>query len=140
MHESTQEGDVLTIGGPRNNFAFMDLVEQTAAVTWPQESVHLEYFNADSSALAGPRNGFTVRLARSTGEYFIPEDRSIVQALADQGIVIETSCEQGVCGTCLTGVLEGTPDQRDVFLSDEERHANDRKCPCVSRAPARPRE
>ncbi len=121
----------LYLCGPR---PFMDLVEQTAAITWPPESVHLEYFSADPTALAGPRDSFTVRLARSGGDYVIPADKSICEALAEAGVHVETSCEQGVCGTCLTGVLEGVPDHRDVFLTDEEREANDRMTPCVSRA------
>ena len=126
-----QSGAHLYLCGPR---PFMDLVEQTAAVTWPPESVHLEYFTADPNALAGPRDTFIVKLARSGGEFEIPADKTITQALAEHGVHIETSCEQGVCGTCLTGVLEGTPDHRDVFLTDEEREANDRMCTCVSRA------
>ena len=126
-----QQGAHLYLCGPR---PFMDLVEQTAAITWPPESVHLEYFTADPAALAGQRDTFTVRLARSGGDYLIPADRTIVQALADRGIQVETSCEQGVCGTCLTGVLEGAPDHRDVFLTDEERAAGDKMLPCVSRA------
>jgi vanillate O-demethylase ferredoxin subunit len=121
----------LYLCGPR---AFMDLVETTAAPTWPPEAVHLEYFAADPNSLAGPRDTFTVKLARSGGEYRIPADRSIVEALADKGITIDTSCEQGVCGTCLTGVLEGEPDHRDVFLTDDEKRACDKMMPCVSRA------
>lgn len=126
-----QEGTELYLCGPR---PFMDLVEQTAAVTWPPESVHLEYFSADPSSLSGPRESFTVRLARSGGDYVVPADKTIVQALATCGVHIETSCEQGVCGTCLTGLLDGVPDHRDVFLTDEERAANDKMLPCVSRA------
>lgn len=126
-----QNGAHLYLCGPR---PFMDLVEQTAAITWPPKSVHLEYFSADPASLAGPRETFTVRLARSGGEYVIPGDKSIVQTLAERGVHVETSCEQGVCGTCLTGVLEGTPDHRDVFLTDEERAAGDKFLPCVSRA------
>ena len=125
-----QEGAHLYICGPR---PFMDLVEQTAAITWPPESVHLEYFSADPESLAGPRDTFMVRLARSGGEYEIPSELSIVQALAQHGVTIETSCEQGVCGTCLTGVLEGSPDHRDVYLTDEEKAVGDRMTPCVSR-------
>ncbi len=126
-----QNGAHLYLCGPR---PFMDLVEQTAAVTWPPESVHLEYFTADPASLAGPRNVFTVRLARSGGDYLIHADKTIVQALAERGVHVETSCEQGVCGTCLTGVLEGIPDHRDVFLTDEERITGDKFLPCVSRA------
>ena len=121
----------LYVCGPR---PFMDLVEATAAATWPPEAVNLEYFTADPTALAGPRDTFTVRLARSGGDYVIPPEKTIVAALRDHGIEIETSCEQGVCGTCLTGVLEGEPDHRDVFLTDDEKRACDKMMCCVSRA------
>jgi ferredoxin len=54
--------------------------------------------------------------------------------LGRNGIPVVTSCGQGVCGTCLTGVLEGACDHRDAFLSDKERAAGDRILVCVSRA------
>jgi vanillate O-demethylase ferredoxin subunit len=121
----------LYLCGPR---PFMDLVESTAAATWPPEAVNLEYFSADSAALSGPRETFTIRLARTGGDHAVAADQSIVQVLSAAGVAIETSCEQGVCGTCLTGVLSGTPDHRDVFLTDEERDAGDKIMCCVSRA------
>lgn len=125
------EGSHLYLCGPR---PFMDIVEQTAASTWPPEAVHLEYFSADPASLAGPRKSFTVRLARSQIECVVPEDESICAALFDHGVRIETMCAQGVCGTCVTGVLEGRPDHRDVFLSAAEKAAGDRIMPCVSRS------
>lgn len=121
----------LYLCGPR---PYMDLVEETASHTWPPEAVHLEYFTADPASLAGPRDTFAVKLARSGGTYDIPEEQTIVQALAEHGITIETSCEQGVCGTCLTGLLEGVPDHRDVFLTETERQSCNKIMPCVSRA------
>jgi vanillate monooxygenase ferredoxin subunit len=124
-------GSHLYLCGPR---PFMDLVEQTAAATWPPEAVHLEYFEADPAALAGPRDTFVVRLARTGTECVVRADQSIVEALAASGVYVETSCEQGVCGTCLTGVLGGTPDHRDVFMTDDEHAANDKMTPCVSRS------
>ncbi|MGH8628880.1 MAG: hypothetical protein ACREYC_27705 [Gammaproteobacteria bacterium] len=39
---------------------FMDLVEATAAATWPPEAVHLEYFVADPASLMGPQETFQV--------------------------------------------------------------------------------
>jgi vanillate O-demethylase ferredoxin subunit len=121
----------LYLCGPR---PFMDLVESTAAATWPPEAVNLEYFSADSAALSGQRDSFVIRLARTGGDYSVEADQSIVQVLRAAGADIQTSCEQGVCGTCLTGVLSGTPDHRDVFLSDEEREAGDKIMCCVSRS------
>lgn len=126
-----KEGAQLYLCGPK---PFMDLVEETAAPTWPPQAVHVEYFSADPEALAGPSDEFEVALAQSGGTYTIPEGKSIVEVLAEQGISIETSCEQGICGTCLTGVLEGVPDHRDMYLTDEEKAACDKMTPCVSRA------
>jgi vanillate O-demethylase ferredoxin subunit len=121
----------LYLCGPR---PFMDLVESTAAATWPPEAVNVEYFSADLATLSRSRNTFIIRLARTGGDYPVTPEQSIVQVLRAAGVGIETSCEQGVCGTCLTGVLSGTPDHCDVFLSDEERDAGDKIMCCVSRA------
>lgn len=121
----------LYLCGPR---PFMDTVQDVASATWPPDAVHVEYFTADVNALAAPRETFTVRLARSGGEYVVPEEQTVVQALAQYGIHLDVSCEQGVCGTCLTGVLEGDPDHRDSFLTDEERSRGDKMLPCVSRS------
>lgn len=123
-------GAHLYLCGPR---PFMDMVEQAAA-TWPREAVHLEYFSADPAALAGARKSFVVRLARRNLECTIGEEESICEALFDQGVRIESMCAQGVCGTCVTGVLEGIPDHRDAFLTAEEKASNARIMPCVSRA------
>jgi len=51
-------------------------------------------------------NSFEVTLARSGGTYVVPENQSIVDVLAKHGILVEVSCEQGVCGTCMTGVYQ----------------------------------
>ncbi len=124
-------GAHLYVCGPR---PFMNLVEEIAGVTWPPEAIHIEYFTADPMASAGPREPFDITLARSGMTLTVPADKSIVQVLAAQGVDNLTSCEQGVCGTCLTGVLEGVPDHRDAFLSENERKANDKMLVCVSRA------
>jgi vanillate O-demethylase ferredoxin subunit len=130
LWERPKDGHLYLCGpGP-----FMDTVQDTAAATWPPQTIHLEYFAADPSALAGPQDAFEVTLARSGGTYTIPEGETIVEVLARNGIQIDVSCEQGVCGTCLTGVLEGTPDHKDVYLDDAERKACDKMTPCVSRS------
>ncbi|MFA7439040.1 2Fe-2S iron-sulfur cluster-binding protein [Castellaniella sp.] len=89
---------------------------------------------ADRPMLTDEDVAFEVELA-STGEVFeIPADESITSALDRQGVYIPVSCEEGICGTCLTGVCAGTPDHRDTYLTDEEHEANDQFTPCVSRA------
>ena len=77
---------------------------------------------------------FKVKIA-SSGEVITVEDGvRIVDALGEQGIIIPVSCEQGICGTCLTGVLEGEPEHNDVFMTDEEHAANDQMTLCCSRS------
>jgi vanillate monooxygenase ferredoxin subunit len=61
-------------------------------------------------------------------------DLTVIAALAAEGVQVPTSCEQGVCGTCLTRVLEGEPDHRDLYLTPEEQAGNDQFLPCCSRA------
>ncbi len=125
------KGNEIYLCGPK---PFMDLVENVAAATWPPNAINLEYFSAEAATLVAEQEGFEVTLARTGGTYFIPKDKTIVEALIEEGIDVNYSCTQGVCGTCLTGVLEGIPDHRDMFLSPEDRNANDRICLCVSRA------
>ncbi|SOY64338.1 Vanillate O-demethylase oxidoreductase [Cupriavidus taiwanensis] len=117
--------------GPR---PFMQLVEQTAAQSYPTDVVHLEHFQADPSLDSAPRDRFTIRLARSGREMEVPEGESVVDVLTRHGVRVEVMCQQGICGTCLTGVVEGVPDHRDAFLSEAERGANDKMLLCCSRA------
>jgi len=113
---------------------FIDHVVTTArALGWAQDHIHLEYFGAPAQDTSGDR-GFEVRIASTGKVYPIAPDVSVVEALRGHGIDILTSCEQGVCGTCLTRVLEGEVDHRDMYLTDEEKAANEQFMPCCSRA------
>lgn len=113
---------------------FIDHVVATAqALGWPQDRIHLEYFAAPAQDTSGDE-GFEVRIASTGKTYAIAPDISIVDALRGQGIDIMTSCEQGVCGTCITRVLEGEVDHRDMYLTDEEKASNEQFMPCCSRA------
>ncbi len=75
----------------------------------------------------------SVRLARSGRVIQVPADRPILDVLLDAGIDVPFSCRDGVCGTCLTAVLEGVPDHRDQVLFGADRDANDAMTVCVSR-------
>jgi vanillate monooxygenase ferredoxin subunit len=77
---------------------------------------------------------FIIQIASTGAQINVSADQTVVQALANAGIDCPTSCEQGICGTCLTGVKEGIPDHRDMFLSGDEQNANDQFTPCCSRS------
>ena len=126
-----QPGTHLYVCGPKG---FMDAVLGRARERgWAQAQLHVEFFAADVAPHDGD-GAFQVRLASSGRVVTVPGDRSVVQALADAGVVVPTSCEQGVCGTCLTRVLDGVPDHRDLYLTPEEQAAGDQFTPCCSRA------
>jgi len=112
----------------------MDVVEQAVAGRWPTEAVHVEHFSADPMAQGAPSEPFEVHLQRSRRTLQVPANRSIADVLLQHGAQIITSCRQGVCGTCVTGVVQGECDHRDAFLSEQERKAGDRIMVCVSRA------
>jgi vanillate O-demethylase ferredoxin subunit len=114
--------------------AFTNAVIETALQKgWGERQIHRESFNAEQRPRADDAE-FDVTIA-STGETIrVPAEKTVIAALADCGIHIEASCEQGVCGTCVTRVLKGEPEHRDLFLSDDEKKRNDRFTPCCSRA------
>lgn len=104
---------------------------------WQESHLHREYFSAPTAEAGdnpATQHAFSVRLARSGTVVRVAEQQTVVQALAAHGVHIETSCEQGVCGTCLTRVLAGEPDHRDLYLTDDERARNDQFQPCCSRS------
>lgn len=113
---------------------FIDFVINTAkAAGWGTAQIHLEYFGAAPQDTSND-GSFDVKIASTGKSYTIGKDDNIIQVLKNNGIEILTSCEQGVCGTCITRVLEGDIDHRDMYFTDDEKAANDQFTPCCSRA------
>ena len=104
---------------------------ETATKEWPSEQVHVEYFTAKELPPA-KKGGFTVELARSGVEYFIPEGETILNVLLDAGIDVDYSCELGICGACEQRVISGVPEHRDSILSEEEQAENKRVMICCA--------
>ena len=113
---------------------FMDAVTAEAGRLLPAAAIVSERFQAEVAVPAGGDRPFTVHLARRGLNVPVGADQSIVAALAAAGVAVECSCEQGICGTCVTGLLEGEADHRDMYLSDAEIRRGDRIALCVSRA------
>ncbi|APO97442.1 PDR/VanB family oxidoreductase [Xanthomonas vesicatoria] len=128
--------DQLYLCGPA---AFMDHFTQLARTHgWTAAQLHREHFAAvDTGGAHDTDSAFEVELAASGRVVQVPADCSIANALLDAGIEVPLSCEQGMCGACLTGVVAGTPDHRDSVLSDAERAANRQITVCCSRSRSR---
>ena len=124
-------GTHLYVCGPQG---FIDAVLAAGrAAGWPEERLHREYFGqipADHSS----DESFELQLASSGRVIAVRADQSALAALLDAGLDIPMSCEQGVCGTCLTRLKAGIPQHRDQYLTPEEQAANDQFLPCCSRS------
>lgn len=121
-------GTHLYVCGPTSLMDHVTVAARTAG--WPDERVHTERFTAAAPVTGG---SFTVRLARSNRSVEVPADATLLDALTDAGVTVPSMCRQGVCGECRTGLLSGTPDHRDFYLSTAEREARDSIMCCVSR-------
>jgi len=123
--------DHMYVCGPSG---FMDyILGASERLGWSKDRLHKEYFSAPA-AVTEESGAFNVKLASSGNVFQIPKDKTVVQVLAENGIEIPVSCEQGICGTCITRVLSGTIDHRDFILTDAEKQRNDQFTPCCSRA------
>lgn len=103
---------------------------EAATKDWPREQIHIEYFTA--KAEPAKKGGFTVELARSHQEFFIPEGRTILEVLLDEGVDVDYSCELGICGACEQRVISGVPEHRDAILTEEEQAENSRVMICCA--------
>ncbi|MDB5609500.1 MAG: oxidoreductase [Bradyrhizobium sp.] len=77
-------------------------------------------------------SGFDVRLHRSGRTLTVLPGETILDTLLDAGVNVSFSCTEGFCGTCETKVIDGIPDHRDTFLSDEEKAENSKIMICCS--------
>jgi len=117
------------ICGPKG---FMAIAEQQAqALGIPDARIHLEHFGAEIDT---DGESFTVIAARSGKELLVEQGQTILGALEQAGISVETSCRNGVCGSCLTMVLDGKPDHRDMVQTDQEKATNEKIAVCCSRS------
>ncbi len=97
-------------------------------------ALRIERFSAAPADPAQASRPFDV-ICRSSGQRLhVPADKSLLQVLRQAGIKVESSCRDGVCGTCETRVLAGLPDHRDSVLTPEERAEGTYMMVCVSRA------
>lgn len=111
---------------------FMERIRESALAVVPDDNIHIEHFQAGEPFDSAGDSEFEVEIDDEI--YAVPVGQSIVQVLSDNGVEVDTSCQEGICGTCIMGVLSGVPDHRDQCMSNSEKKANDQIAACVSRA------
>ncbi|WP_051831255.1 PDR/VanB family oxidoreductase [Streptomyces violens] len=99
----------------------------------PATQLRVERFAAPTVERSGDDSAFEVECRRSGTTLSVGADTSILEAAEAAGLQAESSCRDGICGSCETRVLEGVPDHRDFLLSEAEHAANATMMICVSR-------
>ncbi|MFD7963673.1 PDR/VanB family oxidoreductase [Streptomyces zaomyceticus] len=99
----------------------------------PADRLRLERFTAPTVERTGEDAEFEVECRTSGLTLRIDARTSILDAAESAGIAVNSSCRDGICGSCETRVLDGTPDHRDFLLSDAEQSAGATMMICVSR-------
>lgn len=111
---------------------------RASAAAWPPHAVHFEHFHAvplTEEESAWDKVPFKIKIKRTGQIIEVPANCSIVKVLREEGIEIETSCEDGYCGTCITPYVEGEPVHRDTVLSEGERKSYVMVCRARSNSP-----
>ncbi|MEL7468855.1 MAG: reductive dehalogenase domain-containing protein [Pseudomonadota bacterium] len=110
------------------------VLEAAEANDWPEGDLHREYFSVPEQA-DWENHAFTLKLARSGKEIVVPADQSATDALSNHDIRIDTKCSDGICGVCVTGLIEGEVEHRDFVLAKKDRAS--KVILCCSRAAQR---
>lgn len=114
---------------------FMDSVRDLAKTSgFSAGQIHQEYFGAEIDTDGEP---FLLELAKTGKTLEVSPDETMADALSRVGIEVTMSCQSGVCGTCLTRVISGTPDHRDLVQTDSEKASNRAVTVCCSRSKSR---
>jgi len=128
--DGLDDGTLVYCCGPEPLLA---AVEAHCAERGAADRLRVERFAAPPAEPAADDGAFDVELRRTGGTVRVEPGTSVLEAVEAAGVSVPSSCRDGICGTCETRVLEGTPDHRDFLLSETEQAAGATMMICVSR-------
>lgn len=114
-----------------------DVITAASHAGFAKDAIHYELFQAATMADDPIAEEFEIEIASSGQILTVPATSSIAEVLDAHDIFIPLSCEQGICGSCRTTVLNGQPLHRDHYLSEDEKACGTVILPCCSRAKSR---
>lgn len=104
-------------------------MERVIEFGWDASNIRFEGFTPDPLA---ERQKLDIVAAKSGLTVSVTPPQSIASALIEAGVSVELSCEQGICGTCLTDVIGGIPEHRDSCQTRDEKSTNKQIAICCS--------
>lgn len=110
---------------------FIDTVrEQCQALS--EGHFHKEYFSAVAS---NDHAAVELYLSESHVRVSVVEGTSMISALRQAGIEVESVCEQGICGSCVVPWRDGDPIHNDQCLESNEQEKYIALCCAGCRSP-----
>jgi vanillate O-demethylase ferredoxin subunit len=101
---------------------------------WQPDQLHFERFSNAELTQQTHNTAFHIELNSTGQRYLVSPNQTIAQVLLSARVDIMLSCEQGICGSCITDVIDGIPDHRDCVLTEEEKAENTQITLCCSRS------
>ncbi|MFP7298831.1 PDR/VanB family oxidoreductase [Neobacillus niacini] len=107
-----------------------DFTDAAMQYGYPRSSIHHERF---TPPLPKEKKPFLAELTNGKSVH-VSMEKTLLEALLEEGIKIPYSCKVGCCGTCELKVEEGEIAHFDSFLSEEQKNKHNVILACVSRA------
>ena len=101
---------------------------------WDPKQLSFEKFSAPAPKENNQQQAFYIQLESSGQRYLVGPHQTIAEVLLSVNADIMLSCEQGICGSCISDVTSGIPDHRDSVLTAEEKACNTQIAVCCSRS------
>lgn len=113
----------------------IDAVRQQCAGWSDPDAVRFELFAAPEAVDdVDQQQPFDVELAHTGVSFTVLPGESILTKAIEAGADIVFDCQDGICGSCETPIIEGRADHRDHVLTSAEQDANTCLMVCVSRS------
>ncbi len=134
---SLPPGGLVYVCGP---LALLRAVEAAAEAAYgaEQDVVRFELFSragieVDDTPVAAEGDTYELVLAKSGHTLRLKPDDNILDKVLAVGVEIENDCRDGICGSCITPVISGTIDHRDLVLTKREQAAMNQMIICCSK-------